>query len=471
MALDACEQARLVKSREVSAPDLVEAAIDRIERVDGVLNAVIHDRFDEARAEAARELPDGPFRGVPLLLKDLNCWSAGDPLHNGCRALRDANHRADHDSAFVARLKAAGFVIVGRTNVPEFGSSITTEPEAYGPTRNPWATDRSPGGSSGGSAAAVAARMVAVAHANDGAGSIRIPAAWCGVVGLKPTRARVSQAPDIGDAWGVGATIDGVISRSIRDAAALLDCMAGAEPGDPYPAPPLPRALADEVGRDPGTLRVGVLDHALTEGTPDDPDAAHAARETGKLLSELGHAVQRAHPPALDEPAFGEHIANLMSVAVATDVATWERHLGRRIDPTELEARTVAFLDQGRAIDAPAYAASVQWMRGFARQVASWWSEGPFDILVTPVLNGPAPALGRLISPSEGRSLAMSLWQYTGQFNVTGQPAVSLPLHWTDEGLPVGVQLVADYGREDTLVRLAAQLEQARPWNDRAPQL
>jgi amidase len=469
--LDAVAQAQLVRSGEVSASELVDAAIDRISDVDSGLNAVIHQRFDAARAEAAGALPDGPFRGVPLLLKDLNCWSANDPLHNGCEALKRADHRADHDSAFVTRLRAAGFVIVGRTNVPEFGASITTEPDAHGPTHNPWATGHSSGGSSGGSATAVAARMVPVAHANDAAGSIRIPAGWCGVVGLKPTRGRVSQAPDAGDPWGIGAPVDGVISRSIRDAAAVLDCMTGAEPGDPYAAPPLEQALVDEVGRDPGRLRIGVLDHPLVDGTPTDPDAARAARQAGELLSSLGHNVEASHPAALEDPGFREHFFVLMAVAVATDVAIWGRQLGRAIDPTELEPRTVALADRTRSISAPQYAAAIDWTRDFTRRVASWWSDDRFDVLVTPVTNGAAPELGRLIDPDTGMDLAMSLWQYTAQFNATGQPAIALPLHQTVGGLPVGVQLVGGFGREDVLIRLAAQIEQARPWNDRVPQL
>lgn len=465
--LDAVDQAALVRDGEVSALELVDAAIGRIETVNPRINAVIHERFGQARAEASGSLPDGPFRGVPLLLKDLNCHSAGDPLHNGSRAMKESGWRSDHDSAFVARLRRAGFVVVGRTNVPEFGASSSTEPQAYGPTGNPWNPTHSPGGSSGGSAAAVAAGMVPVAHGNDGGGSIRIPASACGVVGLKPTRARVSQAPDIGDAWGVGATIDGALTRTVRDTASTLDCMAGPEPGDPYAAPRLPGPLAEEVGVDPGRLRIGVLDRPAGD-VPGDPDAAAAVEAAGALLARLGHELEASHPKAMGDVAFLGHLFDLMAVAVATDVRISSERIGRHLTDDELEPGNAALAAHARALSASEYASSVDWMQGFQRRMAGWWEDG-FDVLLTPVLNGPPPPLGWLVDPGQGRTRAVALWQYTAQFNVTGQPAISLPLHWTSEGLPIGIQLVAAYGREDLLIRLAAQIEQAAPWADRYP--
>src|SRR3954447_22456332 len=256
--MDATAQAELVRSGEASPTELVDAAIERIEELNPELNAVIHPLFDKARAEAAGDLPDGPFRGVPFVLKDLGPHSAGDPFHEGAKFAKEAGHVEDHDSELVRRFRRAGLVLVGKANTPELGILPTTEPEAYGPARNPWDTDRSTGGSSGGSAAAVASGMVTVGHANDGGGSIRIPASCCGLVGLKPTRARTSNAPDFGDIMG-GLVNDLVVVRSVRDCAALLDAVAGPAPGDPYVAPAPARPFIEEVGADPGTLRIGMM--------------------------------------------------------------------------------------------------------------------------------------------------------------------------------------------------------------------
>lgn len=466
--MDACAQAELVRRGEASPTELVEAAIARIERANPTINAVIHPRFDKARAEAAASLPDGPFRGVPILLKDLDCQSEGDPWHCGLAVAKQAGWTADHDTAFVTRIRQAGFVIVGRTNVPELGTTITTEPLAYGPTRNPWNPDHSTGGSSGGSAAAVAAGLVPVAHAADGGGSIRIPASECGVVGLKPTRARVSVAPDHGEVWE-GAVISGAVSRTVRDTAAVLDCMAGAEPGDPYPAPPLARPLLQEVGSDPGQLRIGLLDHPLMPGVAADPECAAAVTRTGRLLEELGHKVETGHPAPLAEEEFITHFTNMVAVAVAADIDAWSRRLGRAIAQSELEPGNAMFSALGSAITAPHYVASVDWMHGFQRRMARWWTEDGFDVLVTPVLNGTPPPLGSLTDPDHGMARVIQLLQYLPQFNITGQPAMSLPLHSSADGLPVGVQLVGAFGREDVLIRLASQIERAQPWAERRP--
>src|SRR6059036_1503558 len=258
--LDATAQADLVRRRQASPVEVVEAAIARIEQTNPELNAVIIPRFEKARAEAASPaLPEGPFRGVPFLLKDLICCSAGDPHHMGTRFLRDLGFIAPLDTYLAEKFRAAGFVFLGKTNTPELGTLPTTEPDAYGPSRNPCDTSCSTGGSSGGSAAAVAAGMVAAAHANDGGGSIRIPASACALVGLKPTRARVSQGPLVGEGWA-GGTIDGAVTRTVRDAAAILDVISAPMPGEPYYAPSFPRPLRDEVGADPGRLRIGFLD-------------------------------------------------------------------------------------------------------------------------------------------------------------------------------------------------------------------
>ena len=466
--MDAHEQAELVRSGQATPAELVDAAIDRIERVNPKLNAVIHPRFEKARAEAAGDLPDGPFRGVPLLLKDLGAMSKGDPYHCGAKFLKELGYTADHDTSYVTRFRQAGFVIVGRTNVPEFGSTVTTEPLAYGAAHNPWNLDHSTGGSSGGSGAAVAAGLTAIAHGNDGGGSIRIPAAQNGIVGLKPTRARVSQAPDVGESW-MGGTIDGVLTRTVRDTAAGLDCISGGEPGDPYPAPPLARPLAQEVGADPGSLRIGILDHPLLPGIEGNAECAGAVNDAGRLLEGLGHKVEVSHPEALSDGEFQGQFVNIVAVASAAGLDEWGRIIGRTVTADDVEPGNWLFAEIGRSVTAPMYVTSVAWMHGYQRRIAKWWAEDGFDLLVTPVLNGPPPPLGWLSDPEEGLNRVIAYLQYTAQFNITGQPAISLPLHWTADGLPVGIQFVAGYGREDVLIRLASQLEQAQPWADKHP--
>src|SRR5437660_3997240 len=275
--IDATEQARLVRDGEASPVELASEAIARIEELNPQLNAVIHPLFDEGREAAADELPDGPFRGVPLLVKDLSCYMAGVPVHEGMRAVRDAGYRSDHDMVIMQRLRRAGFVILGRTNTPELGILPTTEPVAYGPTHNPWDLERSPGGSSGGSAAAVAAGVVTAAHANDGGGSIRIPASHCGLVGLKPSRARVSLAPAFGDALG-GLVAELAVTRSVRDTAAILDAVHGPAPGDPYAAPAPERPYVEEVGADPGQLRIGFTAAPAGGGFEAHPECVRAVQ-------------------------------------------------------------------------------------------------------------------------------------------------------------------------------------------------
>lgn len=456
---DATGQAARVAKGEVSPKELVNAAIDRIEALNPTLNAVIHERFERARIEAARDLPDGPFRGVPILLKDIACASAGDPQHQGTRFLKDARWVEEHDSAVTRRIREAGFVILGRTNTPEFGNAITTEPEAYGPTRNPWNIEHSTGGSSGGSAAAVASGMVPVAHANDGGGSIRIPANECGLVGLKPARGRVSFAPD-GEGW-FGLAVTGAVARTVRDAAALVDLMAGTEPGDPYAAVALPGPLAAEAGRDPGRLRIGLLDHPILLDVAADPYCAEAVRAAGALLEKLGHHVAESHPPAMQDVEFAGRFAAIAGVSIAAEVATWERCLGYPVIDT-LEDINRLLVSLGQSITGPQFAETISWSHDYTRRVVSWWQDG-WDVLVSPVLNGTSPRLGSFTGAAGGELLGR-LVQYTPQFNVTGQPAISLPLAVSTSGLPIGVQFVAAPWREDVLVRLAAQIEAAGPW-------
>jgi amidase len=473
--LDATAQADLVRTGEASPRELVEAAIDRIQRINPEINAVVRDRFDAARAEAAGELPEGPFRGVPMLLKDLGCHLAGEETHYGTSVLRNASWRWPTESYLARHFRSAGFVFLGRTNVPEFGTTVTTEPQAFGAARNPYDVGRSTGGSSGGSAAAVAAGLVPVAHANDGGGSIRIPASECGLVGLKPTRARVSQGPDIGESWA-GATIDGVVSRSVRDSAAVLDAIGRPMPGDPYIAPPFARPLAQEVGAPVGRLRVGVLDVDPGETYLDHPQCRVAVERTGRLLEEIGCIVQPGTPDGMFDPRFPRSFTATVAGDTSLTISALERALGRPIRDDELEPRNATYRAVGRKMTAERYLGARAMLGAWTRRMAAWWAplelggQG-FDLLITPTVGAPPPELGWFTAAGpeqEGRRIN-SFIPYTAQFNVTGQPAISLPLHWTEDGLPVGVQLVAAYGREDVLVRVAAALEQAAPWAHRRP--
>ncbi len=464
--LDATAQAELVRSGEVTPKELVEAAIARIEAVNPKLDAVIRTRFDAARLEAEGDLPDGPFRGVPILFKDLGCTVEGEVTAFGLGPLRDL--KIPVTSYLAAQFRAAGFVPLGRTNVPELGTTVTTEPRSFPPARNPWDTGHSTGGSSGGSAAAVASGMVPVAHANDGGGSIRIPASECGLVGLKPTRARVSQGPVTGEAWA-GSTIDGALARTVRDAAGVLDVISKPMPGDPYYAPPLPRPLAQEVGADPGRLRIGVLDRPGVEGYLDDPECRAAVASAAALLESLGHHVEQSAPAAMLEQEFLRHFVNIIAADTEAMLQTFEMLLGRPIGEDEIEPRNAAHRRAGRQLGAVAYLQSRAWLGMWTRRMADWWNG--HDLLLTPTVGAPPPELGWFTAagPEQEEARIASFMPYTAQFNMTGQPAVSLPLHWTPGGLPVGVQLVAAYGREDLLVRVASQLEEAAPWADRHP--
>nr|WP_249420038.1 amidase family protein [Rhabdothermincola salaria] len=465
--MDAWGQADLVRRGEVTPSELVDAAIARIEAVDPALNAVIHRRFDAARAEAAGPLPDGPLRGVPFLVKDLDLHIAGEPLHCGTRFLADAGSTSATDDTLTERFRAAGLVILGRTNTPEFGTTITTEPVAAGPTRNPWNTEHSTGGSSGGSGAAVASMMVPAAHASDGGGSIRIPASECGLVGLKPTRGRTPLGPRYAEHWN-GAVINGVVTRSVRDTALFLDVMSGPAPGDPFVTPPPARPYVQQVGADPGIVRIGLLDRPAQSDVVADPVVGETLRAVGGLLENLGHRVEASHPEAMGDPDFSRHFITIMAANLRADLDEWETTLGRTIGGDELEPANAMFAAIGGATSAADHLAATRWQHRWARRMAEWW-DGGFDLLCCPVINGTPPPLGWLSDPEKGLDRVTELMQYTAQFNVTGQPAISLPLAWTDDGLPIGIQLVAAFGREDLLVRVASELQGAQDWTLRLP--
>ncbi|MBW2390740.1 MAG: amidase [Deltaproteobacteria bacterium] len=469
---DALGLAALVASGEVSASELVETAISAIEELDPALNAVIHKSYERAREEARGDLPDGPFRGVPFLLKDLACGNrAGDPIHWGTRFLRDADYRATTTSYLVEKFERAGLVVVGRTNVPELGAWATSESEAYGPCRSPWNPDHTSGGSSGGSAAAVASGMVPIAHASDGGGSIRNPASQCGLVGLKPTRGRVSVGPDIGEAWA-GMTFEFAVSRSVRDTAALLDCVQGMMPGDPYGAIPPERPYLQEVGVEPGRLRVGVLS---SQGEMEvHPDCVTAAVEAGRLLESLGHDVDESHPKDVAKSPLLMHSLAVIASAQARAIESFGELIGRQLGPDDMDSDNWAVTKIGQDVSATQYLAAVEAHHDFQRSVAAWWEAG-HDLLITPTITAPPPRVGEM-KPDPGKPLdafmrSGALLPYTLPFNVTGQPAISLPLHVGETGLPIGVQLIAAFGREDLLIRVASQLEQALDWSARKPQI
>jgi amidase len=471
--LDATGQAELVRSGQVSPFEMVDGAIQRIQRLNPQLNAVVHERFEKARAEAVSpDLPAGPFRGVPYLLKDLVAQSAGDPFHEGIRGVAERKHVASIDSELVRRFRAAGMVCVGRTNTPELGLIPTTEPDLYGPTRNPWDPSRSPGGSSGGSAAAVAAGMVALAHGNDAGGSIRIPAGACGIVGLKPTRGRTSLAPEFGE-LASGLVQQLALTRSVRDAAAMLDVLAGPAPGDPYFAPPPERPYLQEVGAEPGRLRVGVMSSGPGGFVPVHEDCVRAVEDAGALLESLGHEVEDVHPAALDEADFAHQFGIVFQGFAAHALDWWRREAGIELDSNGVEPLTWAMAELGRGIRAGEYLGAVEWLHGYSRRLAGWWLD--HDLLLTPTLPEPPQRLGGYAVQGEdvrpAAIHAVKTVTFTAPFNASGQPAISLPLHWSASGLPIGVQLVAAFGREDVLIRLAAQLSQARPWLERRPPL
>lgn len=469
--MDATDQAALVVTGEVSPAELLDAAIERIEAIDPALNAVNIRWFEHAREVAASaDLPDGPFRGVPFLIKDLHANYAGQQISNGNVALKNATYIADADTTLVARYRAAGLVIAGRTASPELGSVPVTESLAWGPTRNPWDTNRTPGGSSGGAAAAVSAGMVPFAHASDGGGSIRIPASCCGLVGLKPSQGRITLGPARDES---GLSVEHCVSRTVRDTAALLDATRGPGVGDTVIAPAPLRPYVAELGVDPGRLRIGVLDHH-PYGHPVEDACADAARSTARVLESLGHDVSEAWPKALEDASFGSQFGALWSTNMGLALRRIEDVIGRPLEADEFEPMNRAQADFATHFTSVEYALALSAVAQYRRAVQAWWSQG-WDLLLTPTLGQVPLAIGTIRNnpenPMEAMIKAGQFLPFTPQFNTTGQPAISLPMHWTPEGLPVGIQLVAAYGREDLLIQIASQLETAQPWSHRRPNI
>ncbi len=467
--LDATAQAELVRERDVSPTELIESAITRAERLNPRINAIILERYDAALREAADPaLPAGPFRGVPFAVKDLGCPTAGDPYYCGTRFLRDAGYVAPADSHLAARFRAAGLVSLGKTNTPELGAGATTEPVTFGPTRNPWDLDRSAGGSSGGSCAAVAAGIVPMAHASDGGGSIRIPASACGLVGLKVSRGRVSLAPA---ADLLGFAVHLAVSRSVRDLATILDWVAGPVAGDHVLAPLTAGRYTDGIGAPVVPLRVGMMAEAPGSAFAVDAACVTAVEVAARLLESLGHAVDIAHPPVLDEPSTAAIAYSAIYAARVDALATMA---GVEPGPDGLEPATVELVERARRLSAPQLVAAFDETQQRTRRLHEWWESG-FDLLLTPTLGAQPPPIGYLVgtpdNPAQGMGRTGPFAAFTMPFNQSGQPAISLPLHWTEQDVPIGVQLVAAWGREDILVRVAAQLERLRPWTDRRPAL
>ncbi len=464
--LDATAQAELVRRNQVQPIELVEAAIERIERLNPKLHAVITPMVDQARAIAREPLPDGLFRGVPFLLKDLLAAYAGVRMSGGSAFLRE--FVPDHDSELVVRLKRAGLIVVGKTNTPELGILPTTEPEAFGPTRNPWNLERTTGGSSGGSAAAVAAGMVPMAHGNDGGGSIRIPASCCGAFGLKPTRARISLGPDLGEIMG-GLVVEHAVTRSVRDSAALLDAVAGPAPGDPYWAPSPARPFLQEVGADPGRLRIAFTLRAFTASSVH-ADCVAAVRDAAELCTKLGHHVEEAAPD-LNGTLFEESFITVWAAGCASFIDGLGRLTGKKPADGQFETLTWALYQMGRQVTASTYLQALAALQGLSRDVGRFMLL--YDVWLTPTLAEPPVPLGTFQSssghPLEGLYRAAAFCPFTPLANMTGQPAMSLPLSWNSEGLPIGAHFVGRFGDEATLFRLAAQLEAARPWANRRP--
>lgn len=479
--------ADLVRRGEVTPAELVEEAIGRVERWNPTLNAVIHRMDDRARRAAAGAVPPGPFAGVPFLVKDLVALVEGEPMRAGSRFLRD--FVADHDTELYARYVRAGFLTIGKTSTPEFGLTPFTEPELFGPVRNPWNPGRITGGSSGGSAAAVAAGIVPIAGGGDGGGSIRIPASCCSLFGLKPTRGRTPTGPDRGEIWQ-GCVVEHVLTRSVRDSAAVLDATHGPDLGAPYGAPPPAGPWLGAAGRDPKPLRIGFSTRPML-GDRVDPECVAAVERTAELLRSLGHTVEEA-APRVERRLFSLAFMAMIAVELRADMLEVARLVGRRPTRRDFEAVTWALGLLGRRIGGADFVTATRYLMLASREIQRFWES--WDLLLTPTVSTPPPPVGSLQpTPMEQFQLKLlgmigsgtlikaagmieqaaattfEFIPWTPVFNVTGQPAMSVPLEWSKDGLPIGLHFVGRFGDETTLFELAGQLERARPWAGRWP--
>ena len=465
---DGTALAQFVRRGDVSVPELVEAAIARVERLDRRINAVVYRDFDRAREMAAGPLPDGPFTGVPFLVKDLGISVAGWPCTSGSRFCAEVVDR--EDSGLTRRYREAGVVMLGRGASSEYGIVGNVETSLFGATRNPWNTDHIAGGSSGGSAAAVAAGMVPMAHASDGLGSIRIPAACCGLVGMKPTRDRVPNLPD-GFDYAMGFCIDHVVTRSVRDSAAMLDATGLPEPGSPYAIPAKAGQYLDEVSRSPGKLRIA-WSPDTPSGQPLDPEVLKVLEHTAAALAALGHEV-RAESIGVDHRAVARARAPVSAANFAAGMRRVIDRVGREPREDELEPMTWAALQGSRAVTGEQAFWGYQELRMLMRGVVQRFDS--FDVYLCPVMTAPPPRIGfsdpASVTPRDLGKRQMAMFPFAALFDFTGQPSLSLPLGMSAQGLPIGMMFTGRYADEATLYRLAGQLEKELPWAQRRPQV
>lgn len=467
---DATGLAALVASGAASPDELLDAALERAGRLNGDLNAVVLLQEGKARESIRRGLPAGPFRGVPFLLKDLGCEAVDFPSHNGSRLL--ANTTYPVDSAIYERIRDTGVVTFGRTTSPEGGIGPATEAVVYGgPTRNPWNLDRTSGGSSGGSGAAVAAGIVAAAHGSDGGGSVRIPASCCGLFGFKPTRARLPDGPYAGEGWA-GMAIDGFLTRTVRDTATFLDACAGADPGAPYWAPPLGKGHLEAAGRTPRRLKIAVCDTTFT-GEPIHQDCRKAVDDAARLLEGLGHHVEPARPSA-DVKGMMRAWTKIVACGTALSVRKALAARSRSLAPDDIEGVARGAISYANSLSGADYLEAVGKIHAFGREMAGFFQ--PWDILLSATLAEPPAEVGRFNHETEdyvnfrtGPGMVFDYSPFCAVFNASGQPAASVPLHWSEDGLPIGVHLAAPFGADEELIALCAELERAAPWFHKRP--
>lgn len=478
---DAMGLSDLIRKGEITPAELLEITIHRIERINPKLNAIIYKMYDQARATAeiwstgtkTAKTSDSTFCGIPFLLKDLIAECKDTPFSDGSRAVHGYNSKLD--SEIVKRYKASGLIIVGKSNSSEFGVLTTTEPSIHGPTFNPWDLNLTPGGSSGGSAAAVASGMMPMAHGCDGGGSIRIPASCCGIFGLKPTRGRNPLGPLFGDLGG-GIIHEHAVTLTVRDSAALLDVTSGPDLGDPYYAPHIERPFLEEIKKDVGHLKIGVLTsvpEGWNEKTALHPDCDAAVRDAAQLCEDLGHYVEEVSAAQLSHSNLPQTFVLIFSCFVEHVIAYWERELGKKIRQDELEPSTWDLYQESLKTTGGAYLEAKEELQRFSRKIANWYQKKNYDLLLSPTMRIPPTKIGSFQpspdDPMKWIRIALSFVAFTRTQNITGEPAMSVPLYWNKDNIPIGVQFAGRFGDEATLFRLAAQLEQARPWAGKNP--